>query len=142
MLKGKEESKLMIEKQNARHDWFGEVAEALICYLFSKAGFEVYGANKWGADCVIAKDRKLWRVEVKGSDSRRSNYSGNKAKKKAEVLAKIYPKDGKLIIRLRNLNPINKDNLTLELFFSPDGIDEKELTVFCNNSRPYGLISM
>jgi len=69
-----------------RHDWFAEAAEALVRYLFSKAGFEVFGQSEWGADLAI-RDRETnhWlRCEVRSSDC------NSQAKQKSvAALAKI-----------------------------------------------------
>lgn len=56
--------------QNASHDWFADCAENFVAYLFSSAGFNVYGGNKWGADLVVKKNKKWYLVEIRSTDAK------------------------------------------------------------------------
>lgn len=76
-------------QKDESHDWFGDLAESLIRYYFSKIGFYAYGSSKWGPDIVIQNKNngKMLTIEVKSSD--RGNYLKGALKKK---LKKMQPK--------------------------------------------------
>lgn len=113
-------------KQDDRHDWFGDVAESFVCYRFAKAGFEVFGASKWGADCVIRHpfNDKYYRVEVKGADNKKrpaAKYS--KIKDKAELLARVSLEGEKLVLKLcwvKDMSSSRNDK-----FFTPEELFKK-----------------
>jgi hypothetical protein len=86
--------RIMGEKaMSDRHDWFAEVAESFVRYLFALHGFEVFGQSEWGADLAV-RDRESgdWlRCEVRSSDTGRkpSRKKPKKLEGRAELLAQV-----------------------------------------------------
>ena len=86
------------EQQTDSHDWLGDAAEGLVCYLAARDGFEVFGAGKWAADAAIRHPttRRWCRVEVRSTDRPRRPRKKDVAKlaKVADVLAEVrFSKD-------------------------------------------------
>ena len=76
----------MANQKDDSHDWLGDAAENLVRYHFSRAGYDVYGSSKWGADiCVVGKPTQSGQdgprvifVEVKSTDSPKKSWQNIK----------------------------------------------------------------
>jgi hypothetical protein len=81
------------KKQDDRHDWFAEAAEAFVGYLFAANNFEVFGRSKWGADLAIhSRKSNFWiRCEVRSLDKKGKpkRKKPAKLKNRAEVIAEV-----------------------------------------------------
>lgn len=87
------------ERQNESHDWLADAAESLVRYYFADRGYFVYGAGKWGADCVIQdkKTGKMLTVEVKSS-----NNEGNDERIHARLVRGLEKKLTKIeVVKVR-----------------------------------------
>lgn len=92
-------------KQTEAHDWLADCAENYIAYLCAHAGFEVFGAGKWGADVVVHDKDGWWRIEVRSTDreKRPGNKAAQKLKGKAELLAEVKFSSGRIDVRIYQL---------------------------------------
>ena len=89
-------------KQTDCHDWFAEVAESYVRYIFSRAGFEVFGQSEWGADLAVRDPiTKMWaRCEVRSSDCKEEPRRKRSERMRliAELSASVtLAKDGKTL---------------------------------------------
>lgn len=82
-------------KQDDRHDWLGDAAEAYVKYCFAcEGGFEIFSAGKWTPDVVVRDTAvdKWWRIEVKSTTKEKGTInrpSLSNLAKKADVLAEV-----------------------------------------------------
>ena len=93
-------------RQTPAHDWFAEAAESYVRYVFSKAGYEVFGESKWGADIAIRRKRpETWlRVEVRSTEvtgKTAAKKSRAKLRQFAELLVEVDRPTSAFLFRTR-----------------------------------------
>lgn len=87
-------------QQDARHDWLAVCAEYYVAYLFSRAGYTVYGGNKWGADLVINKNGQWRLVEIRSTDcNNRPQKKPTSKMKDINIYAEVVVKDHVFSVR-------------------------------------------